>query len=263
VETKLKIVAATYTHAGRRRSNQDAVVATKLVRNQFLVAVADGMGGHSAGEVASARALEVLISEMQRGSGLHDAFAAANRVVHAEGAENPVWKGMGTTLVVLFCAGNRYHIANVGDSRAYRVDARSVVQLTADHSFTAEAVREGAMSLEEAATSPWRNALTRAIGTDREVEVDVFGPFSADEAHAVLLCSDGLYKSLEERVFRDYILATENAGAAAESLATLAYRRGSDDNITAAVIEFGALHRQLPDVTLPIPIAHPGAARSK
>lgn len=263
MDTKLRVVTATYTHAGRRRSNQDAVTAKKLDRNQFVVAVADGMGGHSAGEVASARAIEVLISEMQQGRGLKAAFVAANAAVYSEGAANPLWKGMGTTLVVLFCAGNTYHVANVGDSRAYRVDAGSVVQLTADHSFTAEAVREGAMSLEDAATSPWRNALTRAIGTDPEVEVDVFGPFSTDEPHAVLLCSDGLYKPLEERVFRDYVLATESPGTAVQSLATLAYRRGSDDNITAAVIEFGALHRHLPDVTVPIPIAHPGAAGKK
>lgn len=247
--------AASYTHTGRRRSNQDAVVVTKLSGGREVVAIADGMGGHSAGEVASARALETLVAELRGSDDLRAAVRAANAAVYAEGSRNPGWQGMGTTVVALLRTGNTYHIANVGDSRAYRIDAQAIAQLTDDHSFVAEALRGGAMSPEQAAVSPWRNALTRAVGTDAEVEVDLFGPFAVDEPHAVLLCSDGLYKPLPAESLHNYVLATEDVEAAVRALAALAFRRGSDDNITVAAVEFGSLGRLSLEVTLPVPIS--------
>lgn len=242
------------SHRGRRRSNQDAVVATELSRRRELVAVADGMGGQRAGEVASARALEVLVAELDAGTGLREAVQAANTAVHAEATDNPEHQGMGTTLVALLRDGNTYHVANVGDSRAYRVWADGIEQITADHSFVAEAVESGSMTLEQAAVSPWRNALTRAIGTDANLQVDVFGPFPADSPHVLLLCSDGLYKAVTEELIREYVLSTADVGAAAEALAALAFRRGSDDNISVAALEFGSLSRHAPMNTIPFPI---------
>jgi PPM family protein phosphatase len=252
---------AWYSHAGRRRSNQDAVVARRLPTGAELVAVADGMGGHSAGEVASEMALEVLVAELEAGAELASAVTEANRRVFAAARENARWQGMGTTLVALLRTGDEYCIANVGDSRAYRIDADGIRQLTDDHSYVAEARRTGTMTEAQLAASPWRNALTRSVGTDAGVEVDLFGPFPATSPHAVLLCSDGLYKVVADTVLQEYVLSLDDPGQAAEVLTALAYRRGSDDNISVAVAEFASLPRRSPVVTLPIPMRIGAAAQ--
>jgi serine/threonine protein phosphatase PrpC len=233
-----------HTECGRRPVNQDAVLAVRLSDNRELVAVADGMGGHSAGEMASQRALETVWTQLKAGVDLRGAVTAANAAVHTAAADNPGWHGMGTTLVAMLRAGSSYQIANVGDSRAYRITVDSVSQITTDHSFVAEAMREARLATNEIVHSRWRNALTRALGTDAEVEVDCFGPFDASEPHAVLLCSDGLYRSLSDDVLRQHIGRAANPWSAARSLAAEAYRNGSSDNISAAVILFGGSEAQ-------------------
>lgn len=254
---------AHYSHAGRRRANQDASLARRLPDGRELLAVADGMGGHVAGEIASARALEALSRHIGRGVSLIEAFRTANAAVHSDASRSAELQGMGTTLVALLHDSSGYEIANVGDSRAYRIDEAGIRQLTLDHSFTEEAIRAGTMSSQEAATSPWRNALTRAVGTDAEVEIDLFGPFSAEPPHVVLLCSDGLYKAVPESLIREYVLATEDLDTAVRSLAALAFRNGSDDNITAAALELGSLARRPATITLPVPISRQVSAAKR
>ncbi|CAN5338001.1 protein phosphatase 2C domain-containing protein [soil metagenome] len=254
---------AHYSHAGRRRANQDAAVARTLPDGRELLAVADGMGGHLAGEIASARALEALIRRIEPGASLIEAVRAANAAVHSDASRSAELQGMGTTLVALLHDSSGYDIANVGDSRAYRIDEDGIRQLTLDHSFTAEAMRAGTMSSQEAASSPWRNALTRAVGTDAEVEIDHFGPFPAEPPHVVLLCSDGLYKAVSEPLIREYVLATEDLNTAVHSLAALAFRNGSDDNITAAALELGSLPRRPATITLPVPISRQASVAKK
>jgi PPM family protein phosphatase len=246
--------AAGYTHTGRRKSNQDAVILRSLPGGAELIAIADGMGGHLAGEIASALALEALVGALEGGAPLREAVSAANARVYAEAEAHPERKGMGTTLVALLRTGATYEIANVGDSRAYRVDEQGITRLTDDHSFVAEAIREGTMSPEEAARSPWRNALTRAIGTDAEVEVDLLGPLEVGPPHVVLLCTDGLYRSVDDDVIQEYMLSEDDLGAVVETLAALAFRRGSDDNISVGAVEFGTVPRRAPRHTLPLPI---------
>lgn len=250
----LSSATASFTHAGRRRANQDAVVVRRLGDGSDLVAVADGMGGHAAGEIASRMALEVLIAELETGTPLRSAVAAANTALYTRARERSEWHGMGTTLVVLLRTAGKFWIANVGDSRAYLINAGDIRQITRDHSFSAEAAQAGTMSRDEVEASPWRNALTRAIGTDELVEVDVFGPYPVQPQHAVLLCSDGLYRAVPDDVIRTYLVGTTDLSTAAQALAALAYRRGSDDNISVAVVEFDVLPRRLPPVTLPLPI---------
>ncbi len=245
---------AVYTHRGRRKSNQDAVLVHSFGEARTIVAVADGMGGHAAGEVASARALQTLVVELEHGTDLGAAIQAANLAVHEQALANPQQSGMGTTLVVLLREGDSYRIANVGDSRAYRIDAGGVAQITRDHSFVAEAVLEGRLSAEEVTRTPWRNALTRAVGTDAKTEADVFGPFPADSDHVVLLCSDGLYRTVPDADLQRYLVASDGLQAAVNSLAALAFRRGSDDNISAAAAEFGRIPRRLDSLTMPVAI---------
>ncbi|MGH7465709.1 MAG: PP2C family protein-serine/threonine phosphatase [Longimicrobiales bacterium] len=225
--------------------NQDAVLAVRLPDGRELVAVADGMGGHSAGEVASQRALETVWTQLKAGADLRGAVMAANAAVHAAAAGNPGWSGMGTTLVAMLRAGSSYEIANVGDSRAYRITPDALSQITTDHSFVAEAVRESRFATDEIARSRWRNALTRSLGTEADVNVDCFGPFDAREPHAVLLCSDGLYRTLSDDVLQQHVARADDPWAAARSLTAEAYRNGSADNISAAVVLFGEGATQL------------------
>lgn len=228
-----------WSERGRRPSNEDAALGLTLADGAELVAVADGMGGHAAGEVASRAALDALAAALRGGAGLRDAVLEANAAVRDLAASDPALAGMGTTLVALLRRGERYEIANVGDSRAYRLDATGLRQLTEDHSFAAELVRRGEMTDEEVARSPWRNALTRSVGGEADVEVDVFGPFDAAEPHAVLLCTDGVYRALDAAELAERLAGAESADAAARALADAAIRAGSQDNATAAVIAFG------------------------
>lgn len=261
-----------HTECGRRPVNQDAVLAVRLADGRELVAVADGMGGHSAGEIASQRALETLWTRLKAGAALRVAVAEANAAVHAEAAANPAWTGMGTTLVAMLRAGSSYEIANVGDSRAYRITTEAVTQITTDHSFVAEAAREARLATHDLVRSRWRNALTRALGTDGDVEVDCFGPFDADEPHAVLLCSDGLYRSVSDDVLRRHVGSATDPWAAARSLAAEAYQNGSSDNISAAVILMGrvvapaaadAVETGSPVTSPAVPVMHEPAQQTR
>lgn len=230
---------------GRRQQNQDSVLAERLPEDGFLLAVADGMGGHAAGEVASALALETLLRAIRARESLEEAVRLANRQVH-EKAQDPDRHGMGTTLTVMHLKDDRYWLANVGDSRAYRLSRRGIRQLTEDHSFVSEAIKRGQPE-GVALTSPWKDALTRSIGTGEEVEVDIFGPFPVEDDTAVLLCSDGLYKPLERGEIWKIFMASKDLHEAARKLTTAAYERGSDDNITVAIAELGAFPRRQPE----------------
>jgi PPM family protein phosphatase len=231
--------AAAVTERGRRRRNEDAVLAVELPDGAELLAVADGMGGYAAGELASRRALEVLRDAVAGGATLRQGIESANAAVLAEAAA-PGREGMGTTIVALLRRGDEYHIANVGDSRGYRVDALGIMQLTRDHSFVEEAVASGQMTADEAGASPWRNAVTRALGIGPDVEVDCFGPFSADENHIVVLCSDGLHRGIDDAAVAAAVMGAASVAETAAALARAAYDAGSDDNISVALAVFGS-----------------------
>jgi len=228
--------------SGRRPYQQDAVVGETLPDGRVLLAVADGMGGHAAGEVASALALETLRAEVRGGSPLDVAFVRANARVH-EAARQPGRQGMGTTLVAVVVDEGRYEVANVGDSRAYLVSPEGIRQLTRDHSFAAEATERGRPAAEILA-SRWRDALTRCVGIDAEVEVDVFGPFTVETRTALVLCSDGLHKALTDVELRTVFVHSEGPEGAARELASSALESGSDDNVSVVVAEFGEVPRE-------------------
>ncbi len=233
---------ACWTHRGGRRSNQDAAVALTLGDGRELVAVADGMGGHLGGAVASRLALETLVARLRLGDDLVAAARAANRAVHRAARERPGCAGMGTTLVALLRAGRDYEIVNVGDSRAYRVYGGVIEQITRDHSFLAEAYARGELAAGEADHSPWRHAVTRAIGLEPEVEVDRFGPFRAREPHLVLLCSDGLSNALPDEQLAAELTAAVDPAAAVERLGAAALAAAPSDNVTAAVARVAPTH---------------------
>jgi len=246
---------AQHSIPGRRPYQEDSIHGGELADGRLLVAVADGMGGHAAGEVASALALETLKASLEADIELEEAFRLANQQVHAKSKE-PGKQGMGTTLVAVVVDGDRYQVANVGDSRGYLLSADGIKRITQDHSFVAEAMKRG-QSEEEATASQWRDALTRAIGTDAQVEVDVFGPFPVEKNTAFLLCSDGLYKTLKDPDLRGIFARSGGPKGAANNLVTEAYERGSDDNISVVIAEFGQVPREQTQGTMPLEFEPP------
>lgn len=234
--------------SGQRPYQEDSVLAETLADGRTLVAVADGMGGHAAGEVASALALETLVEAVKDGKDLEQAFVLANGRVHAK-ANEPGKQGMGTTLVAVLVDGEEYLLANVGDSRAYLVSSDGIRQVTEDHSFVAEAMKRG-QSEAEAMATPWKDALTRSIGTEEEVEVDVFGPFPLKDDTALLICSDGLYKTLTDSDLLGLFAQSSGPRGAAQSLVAAAFDGGSDDNISVAIAEYGEVPRQVAPTTM-------------
>ncbi len=246
---------AQHSIPGRRPYQEDSIHADALPDGRILVAVADGMGGHAAGEVASALALKTLKASLEAGIELGEAFRLANQQVHTKSKE-PGKQGMGTTMVAVLLDDDSYLVANVGDSRGYLLSADGIRRITQDHSFVAEAMKRG-QSEEEATTSQWRDALTRAIGTDAAVDVDVFGPFPVEKNTAFLLCSDGLYKTLKDADLRGIFGRSGGPKGAAQTLVAAAYDRGSDDNISVVIAEFGQVPREQAQGTMPLEFVPP------
>jgi serine/threonine protein phosphatase PrpC len=224
------------------------VFADVLTDGRTLVAVADGMGGHAAGEVASALALQTLQDALAQGRELGDAFRLANERVHRMATE-PGKQGMGTTMTAVLVDGSQFRVANVGDSRVYVVSASGIRQLTDDHSFVAEAMKRG-QSKAEAMATPWRDALTRSIGTEEEVDVDVFGPFPLEHDSAFVICSDGLYKTLTDDDLRELFVRSGGPRGAAQAMVSAAFDGGSDDNISVAIAEYGEVPRSAAPTTM-------------
>jgi protein phosphatase len=228
------------THVGRVRSdNQDQYLARD---DQGLWAVADGMGGHSGGEVASQMACDTLGNAFTEHTveGLVDAIGRANAAVFDAGSDNPQLTGMGTTVVALAVVVHDgtevLAIANVGDSRCYRWSQGELDQLTSDHSLVADLVREGSLSPEEAAVHPQRNIVTRVLGVYENVPVDVF---AVDPQHGdrYVLCSDGLFNEVPESAIAAVLRRVGDPADAADELVRLAVEGGGRDNVTVVVVD--------------------------
>jgi serine/threonine protein phosphatase PrpC/outer membrane biosynthesis protein TonB len=243
----LDLVAVKLTDVGRARPHNEDYVEyfipsdpQQLAEKGSLYLVADGMGGHQAGEIASAGAVELIIANYY-GDTSHDntaslarAFYRANQQLHTQAEAEPSKKGMGTTLVAAAILGRQVYIANVGDSRAYRINSRGITQITEDHSWVEEQVRAGMLTPEQARKHPQRNLVTRALGSRPTVEVDLFeGEIS--EGDTLLLCSDGLTGRVEDPEIAALVL-DHPPQEAARRLVALANDRGGNDNITVLLI---------------------------
>lgn len=251
---------ASLTDVGRvRKNNEDAIgdprllgelvgPSARLVTRGVLLAVADGMGGHAHGEVASRLALETLFRSFYAAEGLLPedlrlAVVAANEAVHRSNSGREEAPGrhdtgrMGTTLVAALLVGSELHVANVGDSRACRLHHGALSQLSLDHSFLAEELRAGVLSEVDAQRLPYRNVLTRAIGSHALVEVDVFSvPWLPGDR--LLLCSDGLHGVVPDDLVREALLDLPPEDAA-RTLIRMANARGGPDNVSVVVAAQG------------------------
>ena len=234
----MKILAsAAETNVGRkRRHNED-----QYVHAPPMFAVADGMGGAQAGEVASSLAAEALLEgNVDSGSSgeerIVELIRGANRRVHDRAVDDAAASGMGTTMTVaIFHPDGDVVIGHVGDSRAYLLRGGELEQLTEDHSLVAELVRRGELTPEEAQTHPKRSVITRALGTDVDVDVDAFTVKSA-AGDVFLLCSDGLTTMVDAATVTDVVQRNRSdLAGAARALIKAANDRGGDDNITAVL----------------------------
>ena len=220
----------------RRRRNEDAFVVQPP-----LFAVADGMGGAQAGEVASKLAAAALADtdhgQLRGSEGVVALIQEANRRVYERANEDPSASGMGTTMTVALVEDGQVVIGHVGDSRAYLVRDGSLEQLTDDHSLVNELMKSGKLSPEEAETHPQRSVITRALGTDPDVDVDTF-TIEAREDDLFLLCSDGLTSMIGDTAILDVLERhRQDLDRAARTLVSEANRGGGEDNITVVAFE--------------------------
>ncbi len=226
------------TETGRRQHNEDAYLVTSR-DDRCFVAVSDGMGGHAAGETASRIAIDTLDRLLSAAdpideAALREAFVAANRAVFDAAASDESKHGMGATLVCAVLNPDTFFAANVGDSRLYLYHDGAIRQVSHDHSFVAELVRRKLITPEEAKTHPRRNLITRAIGTESSVKVDLFScEWAKDDI--LLLCSDGLSGSLEEHEMEMLLKGSSDLDEICAGMIHRAYENGSTDNITVVL----------------------------
>jgi PPM family protein phosphatase len=239
-------VAARTDPGRKRRGNEDAYVSRPP-----LFAIADGMGGAQAGEVASALAAEALTEAPVDGGGerrIAELIQEANRRVHDRASTDATTSGMGTTITVALVEGDgRIAFGHVGDSRAYRLRGDELTQVTNDHSLVAELVRRGELSPAEAEVHPQRSVITRALGTDPDIDVDTFS-IQAEPGDVYLLCSDGLSDMVDHATLESIVGTSRgDLDGAARSLVQAANRAGGEDNITAVLFEIVEGETREPD----------------
>jgi protein phosphatase len=222
-----------------RPQNEDAMLVEPP-----LYAVADGMGGHRAGEVASRVALEELLGTAPRSAdakALARAVRAANRAVIESAEKTRTRSGMGTTLTAAMVDGTHIAIAHVGDSRAYLLHEGCLTRITEDHSMVADLVRQGALTEEDARFHPQRSVITRALGSDRNMMADLYD-VEAVPGDRLLLTTDGLTGMIPDDYIADLLLAEREPETAAAKLVEAANRAGGYDNITVIVVDIGEAH---------------------
>jgi len=228
----------------KRPLNEDSFLADA---SRGIFAVADGVGGAEAGEVASQTAVEVLDEAFRHrvsdGDDVEDlmelAIQRANSSIHQMAIEHPRFSMMATTIVTLHLDGNRATIGHVGDSRLYRITSDGKLQReTQDHSVVEEEVRAGRMTPEQAANHPSKNVISRALGAEDSVEVDM-KTIEVEEGTTFLLCSDGITRHIPDNELRQLMVSSPNLNAACEEMKRRCYERGAEDNLTAVIVQAG------------------------
>jgi protein phosphatase len=231
--------SAACSDRGRSRSNNEDAIAIDPVAGIFIVC--DGMGGAAAGEIASRNVADNVLKALQQNPALSllAAISAANKELFvAANEQNDRW-GMGTTIVALRFKNDTAVVANVGDSRCYRLREDMFDQMTRDHSFVADQIRRGLMTREEAATSPMKNVITRAVGTSEQVEIDTV-TWHIEDGDVYLLTTDGLTRELSDLEIGEIVGAHVDPEAACNALIAAANEVGGRDNISCVVVRIAS-----------------------
>lgn len=232
------------TDVGSKRSmNQDFFYCSEIAIGSFrnLFIVADGMGGHKAGDYASKLCVESMVESIEKSSHktpvtiFEEAVNIANEKIYNEANEHLEFDGMGTTMVACTIWDQTMYIANIGDSRLYLL-RESLSQITNDHSLVEELVKQGNITESEARVHPQKNIITRALGTDMQVNADYF-EITVEKGDIVLLCSDGLSNMLDDEDMAYIIKHSDTLEEAGTALVEQANRNGGDDNITVVLAQ--------------------------
>jgi serine/threonine protein phosphatase PrpC len=242
-QTGLNFEIAGLTDVGCKRTNNEDSFGYDVATQLFVVC--DGMGGMAAGEVASNTAVNKLLhffsdhatSPAAVEERLYQAIVHANQEVCALSRSNDELRGMGTTLVTACLDGRKIVIGNVGDSRAYFIRDGGCVQITQDHSYLAEQVRNGTMTVDDAGASPLQSLITRAIGTSESVEPDLFSA-ALEPGDIVLLTTDGLTRYADADAIAKIVLANPELQQACQMLIDTAKEQGAVDNVTCLLLRF-------------------------
>lgn len=240
---------------GRVRTvNQDAFFAGPAAGRAFMALVADGMGGHRSGEVASQKAVEIMRRELERSRNqppvtIARAVQMANLAIFDHSVANPEHQGMGTTCTVVVLDDQVGLVGHVGDSRAYLLRGGELRQLTLDHSWVADRVRQGILSEEEARQHRWRNVITNTLGSNPQVKLDLLH-FRVEPGDVILLCSDGVSMLLSTELMKR-VLTENSPQEACRRLLEEADGRGSPDNITAVVLRVNSVEARNKKYRLP------------
>lgn len=233
------------TNIGKKRKlNQDFIYTSEQpvgkLPNVFIVA--DGMGGHRAGDYASKVTVETMVAEILKSQEseaaaiLEQAIRTANALIRKCAEESPELEGMGTTVVAATCEGDILQVANVGDSRLYIANHKEIRQITRDHSLVEEMVRMGGIAREEARNHPDKNIITRAVGADDAIKPDFF-TVKLNHGDIVLMCTDGLTNMLEDEEIRMILEESRDMVEKAEELVKAANEKGGKDNISVVLID--------------------------
>ena len=229
-----------------RPQNQDVFRMEQLDKNSLLCVVCDGMGGAKSGNVASSLAADVFVGEV-RGNWsaamepsavdqlLQSAVKLANFTVYDQGQQFEEFTGMGTTLVAALICGHEVTLVNVGDSRAYGINAHGIRRITVDHSVVELMVQRGELTPEAARTYPGKNYITRAVGPEAVVECDVYH-MDAEEGDCLLLCSDGLSNMIDDQEILFEVVHGVNKEYCCQRLLEIAKNRGAPDNVTGVLV---------------------------
>lgn len=230
----------------KRKNNQDSYLAADITKDGqifYLFAVADGLGGHQSGEVASRMAIDYIknnfykIEDFDNYKEVNDFVNEINRSIIYESSQNPEMLGMATTLTMAVICNDNMVIYHVGDSRCYRINSEEIEQLTKDHSLVQALVDQGRITVEEAKTHPQKNVITRALGTDETVKTDLY-EYRLYRGDTILLCSDGLYNMVPVSQIHKIVMEND-LEEAAKKLVNLANYNGGIDNITVIICSPG------------------------
>lgn len=240
---------------GRHVSPNDLKTQT---RRGTLTIVADGMGGHASGEVASQMAIE-LISEFYyadqtsaAAEALRKAVELANSEIYAASISDEKYFGMGTTVIALVLLDKTAYAAHVGDSRLYRLRGGELKQMTMDHSQVMEMFKQGVISWEETKNHDDKNIILRAVGTQKEVEVEISAPFAVEPNDEFLLCSDGLCDMLDDEEILEIWTQAQDVHEAGERLVRRAKDNGGHDNVTVALLRIPAANETVVSRNVPV-----------
>lgn len=237
----MRIVGKTDTGIQRDHNEDSFYISPLLQENTQWCIVCDGMGGAKAGQVASMVAVEFIKEFIQNnynqgvdvGEMLKNAIIGANAQIFIDSKENIEYEGMGTTVVVAFFENEKVTIAHVGDSRAYLVNINEITALTIDHSMVQNLLDDGKISKEEAKHHPQKNIITRAVGVNPKVDIDITKR-SLQETDVIVLCTDGLTGLVEDKVIHN-IVANQSFTQCPDLLVEVANQNGGTDNITVVV----------------------------